>query len=143
MMIRIPMDPNLRKPGEHHGTNADQMQAKNFGWSKPRPEMCRDKAEEAVSIRNTQKNNAIHSAKPEVMSRSLNHRNISRLNSTPSSTNVEKSQAQPMMPSICSYDRALEVFQTVARMPTNENEVGKWHSDLVKRVNALVEQTPL
>ena len=54
---------------------------------------------------------------------------------------LPQSFSQPRLPqTICSYDRAVEVFKTISMMPDNEAELAKWHSDLLKQVNALVEQ---
>ena len=87
----------------------------------------------------------IHSETPEDLSQSLYNSKIPGKNSahkiTSSSVHMEESEAQSLVPAMSRYDRALKVFQTVAQMPTNQNEVAKWHSDLVKQVNALVEHS--
>lgn len=47
----------------------------------------------------------------------------------------------PVQQTISSFDRAVQVFNTIAMMPENPSELLKWHSDLLKQVNALVEQS--
>ena len=45
MIIRIPIDKDMRMHEEHNDTYDGQKQAKNYGWPKPQGEMSRDIAE--------------------------------------------------------------------------------------------------